>query len=37
LDGKVLPVDVDEEGNLVYRYVESPYEKRWKEEGIDLK
>jgi len=35
-DGKVLPVGTDEEGNLIFRYVESPYEVRWKEEGIDL-
>lgn len=36
--GKVLPVGVDENGtNLVYRYNPMEYEKRWVDEGMDLK
>lgn len=34
--GKVLPCGVDDSGNLVYKYQEHEYEKRWKKEGIDL-
>lgn len=37
LHGKVLPIKkLDEDGNLIFKYVESDYEKRWKKEGIDL-
>jgi len=31
-----MPTKADSTGNLVYVYVPSDYEKRWKEEGIDL-
>jgi len=34
--GKLMPINIDEQGNLVYKYVPSEYEERWKEEGIDL-
>lgn len=34
--GKVLPVGKDENGDIVFQYVPSEYEKRWKEEGVDL-
>jgi len=36
LDGKVLPTGLDDDGNLVFTYVPSEYEQRWKEEGIKL-
>lgn len=35
-NGKVLPVGVDDNDNLIFEYVPLGYEKRWKEEGIDL-
>jgi len=35
--GKILPVGLDEGGrNLIYRYEPHDYERRWKDEGIDL-
>lgn len=34
--GKVLPVGLDEDGNLTYKYNPLPYEEEWKEEGLDL-
>ena len=34
--GKLMPVGVDEQGDLVYRYNPSEYEKRWTNEGMDL-
>lgn len=37
LHGKIMPCkERDEDGNIVYAYVESEYEQRWKAEGIDL-
>ena len=33
-DGKLKPVRIDKNGFLVYKYVEHPYEKRWKKEGL---
>jgi len=35
-NGKLLPVNIDNEGNYVFKYVPSDYETRWKKEGIDL-
>ncbi len=34
--GQLLPVDIDNSGDYVYKYNPSEYEERWKEEGIDL-
>lgn len=34
--GKLMPIGVDEEDNLIYKYNPMEYEERWKEEGIDL-
>lgn len=34
--GKLMPVGVDDEGNLVFRYNIMEYEKKWIKEGIDL-
>lgn len=34
--GKMSPIGLDREGNLVYRYVPSEYEERWLQKGIDL-
>lgn len=34
--GKVMPVGLDDFGNLVFRYNPMAYEKEWLEEGIDL-
>ncbi len=35
--GKVMPVGLDEsKDNILYQYVPSEYEERWKNEGIDL-
>lgn len=34
--GKVMPMGLDEEGNLIFRYVPTEYEARWKEDGLDL-
>jgi len=34
--GKVKPIRIDENENLVYIYVKSDYEDRWINEGIDL-
>lgn len=36
LNGKVMPVGTDDNGDLVYKYMESEYECRWQQEGIDL-
>jgi hypothetical protein len=36
LHGKVRPIGVDDNGDLVFRYTEHDYETRWKAEGIDL-
>jgi DNA repair photolyase len=36
LHGKLMPIGVDSEGDLVYRYEPMDYEERWKSEGIDL-
>jgi DNA repair photolyase len=33
---KMIPVGVDEENNLVYRYNPMDYEEEWVDEGIDL-
>lgn len=33
-DGKMKPKGLDEEGNVIYEYIESPYEKKWREEGL---
>jgi hypothetical protein len=34
--GKVVPIGLDGEGNLVFRYIPMEYELRWKAEGIPL-
>lgn len=34
--GKLLPIKLDENKNLVFKYNPMPYEKRWVEEGVDL-
>ena len=34
--GKLMPIKLDNEGNLVFRYNPSEYETRWIEQGIDL-
>ena len=34
--GKVLPIRKDENNDLVFSYVPSDYEQRWKDEGINL-
>lgn len=34
--GKIMPCGVDKNGNMIYEYIESDYERRWKKEGIDL-
>lgn len=34
--GKVIPVDQDSTGNLVFEYAPHEYETQWKKEGIDL-
>ena len=34
--GKMMPILKDDRDNLIYQYVPSEYEERWKEEGIDL-
>lgn len=34
--GKLLPVGLGDDGNLEFRYVEHNYERRWKDEGLDL-
>ena len=34
--GKLMPIGLCEEGNLLYRYNPMPYEKDWSESGIDL-
>jgi len=36
LHGKVIPVGIDGEKNLVYEYKPLEYEERWRDEGIDL-
>jgi len=33
-DGKMRPHHVDNDGNIVYEYIESPYEREWKKEGL---
>lgn len=33
---KIMPIDVDNNGNYIFKYVPSEYEDRWKKEGIDL-
>jgi len=35
--GKLLPINIDKDGNYVYKYVPSEYENRWIKEGINLK
>lgn len=34
--GKIMPIELDEEGNLVFIYQPSEYEERWKKEGLKL-
>ena len=34
--GKLMPVNTDENGNLIFKYEPLEYEDRWKKEGIDL-
>lgn len=34
--GKVMPVGLDEDNNLIYAYDPSDYENRWTQEGISL-
>jgi len=34
--GKILPVGIDQDGNLEFKYVEHDYEKRWAKDGLDL-
>jgi DNA repair photolyase len=35
--GKLMPCkELDNDGNLIFKYTPSEYEKRWKAEGIDL-
>lgn len=34
--GKVMPIGLDDEGNITYRYCPMHYEDRWKAQGIDL-
>lgn len=34
--GKLMPVGLDDDGDLVYKYNPLEYEKRWVDEGIDL-
>jgi DNA repair photolyase len=34
--GKMIPLTVDGDGNYVYKYEPSSYEKEWTKEGIDL-
>jgi len=36
LHGKILPCGLDDNGNMIYKYNPLPYEKTWKDEGIDL-
>ena len=36
LHNKLIPIGIDENKNLVYRYNPHDYEKEWAEEGIDL-
>lgn len=36
LHGKLLPCNLDENGDVVYKYNVSAYENKWIEEGIDL-
>lgn len=36
LHGKLLPIGIDENENLIFRYNPVSYEKRWVDEGIDL-
>ena len=36
LNGKVRAFGIDQDFNRLYRYMETDYEKRWKEEGISL-
>lgn len=36
LHGKVMPSGLDEDGNYIFKYTPKPYEKRWKDMGIDL-
>jgi len=34
--GKLMPVNTDENGNLIFKYEPLEYEDRWEKEGIDL-
>lgn len=34
--GKVMPVGLDKDGDMIYQYNPLEYEKRWVAEGIDL-
>ena len=34
--GKLTPIKLDNNGNLVFKYQPMEYEERWKQEGIDL-
>lgn len=34
--GKLLPIDLDSHGDLIFQYTPLDYERRWTEEGIDL-
>lgn len=36
LHGKVMPVGLDDDNNLIFKYTPSEYEERWKKQGIDL-
>lgn len=36
LHGKLLPIGLDDHGDIVYKYNPSSYEQRWIDEGIDL-
>jgi len=35
-NGKMLPIGLDSDGNLKYKYNPSPYEARWIADGVDL-
>jgi hypothetical protein len=34
--GKMMPIAIDTNGTLIYKYAPSEYEERWKKEKIDL-
>jgi hypothetical protein len=34
--GKLIPVGIDGQGNLIFRYNPVEYEQQWVNEGVDL-